>query len=185
MTDAIQTKEPGWSQKEVQQLLTLYEVGFSASRIAAAMGTGRSRNAVIGKLHRMGKIRKPSLPLGEVRERPRPVKPPRQQPSMPAIKNPTTAKARALQAAKHKPAQPEPLFKNGGVITIETLERGMCKFPIGNPQDPDFHFCGNPQHNGAPYCEFHCGVAFNKRGMTTLAAHKPTFTAAFFKATAR
>jgi GcrA cell cycle regulator len=44
--------------------------------------------------------------------------------------------------------------------TVETLERNDCRWPLGDPREPDFHFCGQPRVEGRPYCELHCRAAF-------------------------
>ena len=44
--------------------------------------------------------------------------------------------------------------------TILTLKEGNCRWPIGDPQHPEFHFCGRDKHQGLPYCEFHARKAF-------------------------
>jgi GcrA cell cycle regulator len=43
--------------------------------------------------------------------------------------------------------------------TVDTLERNDCRWPIGDPRHPDFHFCGAPQVAGRPYCELHWRMA--------------------------
>lgn len=45
------------------------------------------------------------------------------------------------------------------IMTMMKLESGMCRWPIGNPEDKDFHFCGEPSESGLPYCETHTGMA--------------------------
>jgi GcrA cell cycle regulator len=44
--------------------------------------------------------------------------------------------------------------------TVDTLEQHDCRWPIGDPRHPDFHFCGAPQLLGRPYCELHVRMAF-------------------------
>ncbi|MEA3040765.1 MAG: GcrA cell cycle regulator, partial [Sphingomonadales bacterium] len=56
------------------------------------------------------------------------------------------------------PAKPSPeVAEKTGLLD---LNEKICKWPIGHPGEPDFHFCGNPANPGFPYCVEHCGVAY-------------------------
>lgn len=154
-----ETKREAWPEAEVNQLLTLWESGLPASRIAAALGTGKSRNAVLGKLHRLGKLDgKPIERETEERERPRPPRPPRAQPSMPDVP----------QRPRLVKPEPEPLVivapvparKGGEPITVALLEPHHCRWPHGDPGTPEFHFCGAPNNGISSYCQFHAAKAF-------------------------
>lgn len=150
---SVETKRESWPKAEVDQLMTLWESGLPASRIAAALGTGKSRNAILGKLHRLGKLEaKPVERTDEERERPRPPRPPRQQPSMPKI-------VKAM-APPPKLVVPPPVAIRGAGVTIPTLEAHHCRFPIGDPGTADFRFCGHARHGGGPYCEAHAAIAY-------------------------
>lgn len=153
----IEAKEPAWSENEIGQLKTLFEAGLSSSQIAARLGTGKSRYAVIGKLHRLGISHLCVVAPAEPRERSRPPRPVRQAPSMPTI----SAVAAPLKLVAPVAAPPA-LKVAGDRITITTLETGMCKWPIGDPGDEDFHFCGNARHGDASYCAHHCSIAYNR-----------------------
>ena len=146
----------GWTEDRVGALKKLWLEGQSASQIAKQLGGGVTRNAVIGRLHRDG-LMKSGVPAArlEARERPRPPKPVRQTPSLPALVTPSKPRP-----VKVKLAQPKPVSVAGEKITIVNLEPAMCKWPVGDPQHTDFHFCGNARHDDAPYCEFHCEVAY-------------------------
>lgn len=157
-------KEPAWAEAEVSSAKTLWEAGMSASQIAARLGTGKSRNAILGKLHRLGVIRNLARPDNshlDPKERTRKPRPMRQAPSMPSLKKPA-APVRALVIVAPPPAETK-----DGRITVANLEPGMCKWPIGDPQHDDFCFCGNGQVDGKPYCEFHAKLA---RGVSTPSA---------------
>lgn len=128
----------GWSEDRVKQLKNLWTEGLSASQIARALG-GVTRNAVIGKVHRLG-----------LSGRAEPTRRPAPQRSAP------TPKVR-LPAA---PAKPEPekdaaTFDDGSHATVMTINDRMCRWPIGDPADEDFHFCGHAPFPGSPYCEAH------------------------------
>jgi GcrA cell cycle regulator len=153
------TKAEAWPAADVEKLLTLWESGLSASRIAAALGGTKSRNAVLGKLHRLGKLdAAPVLPDGEERERPRPPKPPRAQPSMPRV-------PQRPRLVKPEPealviVAPVPARKDGEPITVPSLEAHHCRWPHGDPGTPEFHFCGAPNNGTSSYCQFHADKAF-------------------------
>lgn len=118
-----------WTEERIEQLRALWDEGKSASQIAAALGEGVSRNAVIGKAHRLG-----------LKARPSPVK----------SDSPKSAPKKATKAKAEKKK----------VVTLLDLTERICKWPIGHPGDPDFHFCGKPVHPGMPYCTAHCAQAY-------------------------
>lgn len=153
----LETKEPAWAEAEIAQLRTLCDVGLSASQIAARLGTGKSRNAIIGKMHRLGLTKSaPAAPVTEPRERPPKPRPIRRTPSLPAL--------RPVAQVRPQPVvipAPVPVVIDGARITVATLESGMCRWPIGDPGDDDFHFCAAPQQDGKPYCSHHCDRAYN------------------------
>ena len=111
-------------------LKELWDKGLSASQIAAELAEGVTRNAVIGKAHRMG-----------LSSRPSPVKSDRRKAKKPA-KSRTEKK------------------KETDKVSLLDLTERMCKWPIGHPGDEDFHFCGKPSQPGMPYCAAHCAEAY-------------------------
>jgi len=102
-----------WTDERVERLKELWAQGMSASEIADELGD-ISRNAVIGKAHRLGLSGRPS-PI------------------------------------KKKPSKG---------ATILALTERMCKWPVGDPKNPDFHFCGKPALPGLPYCAEHAAMAY-------------------------
>lgn len=152
-----------WTEDRVATLSKLWAEGLSASQIAKQLG-GVTRNAVIGKVHRLGLSgrAKPS--------RPKPTKTasgPRTSPKpKPARK---TARATKPAAAKPAPAalpvsNEPPLeaveLKDGSYATILTLTEHMCKWPIGDPSSDEFRFCGRKTDPDEPYCKAHSMVAY-------------------------
>jgi len=120
-----------WTDEKIEKLKKLWGKGLTASQIAAEIGDGISRNAVIGKAHRL------KLP-----SRPSPVK----------------ADPEKKEKAVEKPAAaPEVESKK---TTLLDLTEQTCKWPIGHPGDADFYFCGKPSRPGVPYCPEHCQMAF-------------------------
>lgn len=197
-----------WTDERIDQLKSMWEKGMTASQIADELG-GVSRNAVIGKAHRLGLQSRPSpVKAGDAPrkaappKRPGPKKPepqpeqtpvtaakpvtaapaPRPAPSAPA---PVPAEAAAPQPrivsvgpggflrqgpgdqqAPIPPAPPrrlvpaKPSPEIAGKTSLLDLTEKICKWPLGHPGEPDFHFCGEKVNPGFPYCVEHCGRAY-------------------------
>lgn len=140
-----------WTDERVEVLKKLWAEGLSASQIAKELG-GVTRNAVIGKVHRLG-----------LSGRATPSRPPRR---LVSPHRPRVALRPALRLAggsdvsvKPMPIDPAPL-PNGEFATVLDLSEHICKWPIGDPSDPKFQFCGRKTKVGAPYCDAHSQVAF-------------------------
>ena len=130
-----------WTEERVSELTRLWETGSSATVIGKTLGV--TKNAVIGKAHRMRLRARPS-PIrhdhpGPVRRRvPMPVRP-------------------AAPRSMILPASPSPAPR----LVVRRDGKGPnCLWPHGDPQDSDFHFCGAPAVEGKPYCPEHCGRAY-------------------------
>ena len=153
----------GWTEDRVGALKKLWLEGQSASQIAKQLGGGVTRNAVIGKVHRLGLSGRaaPSQPARATfrPSRPRPAAPPTQAPSAP----------RRIEAVQARPAAaqvPAPMPDLPGTATVMTLGAHMCKWPIGDPSSNEFSFCGRRSSEGV-YCVEHARVAYQpqvKRG---------------------
>ena len=133
-----------WTDDRVEQLKKLWEGGLSASQIAAELGNV-TRNAVIGKVHRLGLAGRASPSRSE---RPR------------VAMAPKTTSLRT-----HVPAAPvveeDPLqLEDGNFATVLTISDRMCRWPIGDPAASEFHFCGRSPKEGSPYCEAHARKAY-------------------------
>ncbi|HUZ11308.1 MAG TPA: GcrA family cell cycle regulator [Caulobacteraceae bacterium] len=142
----------GWTDERVEMLKKLWLDGLSASQIAKQLG-GVTRNAVIGKVHRLGLSGRavpshPSRPAFRAPRPPRPVPAPAPRP-------------RALEPRTHAPApRPVVLVDLPGTATVLTLGRHMCKWPIGDPASSDFAFCGRSAVEETPYCADHARLAY-------------------------
>ena len=134
----------GWTEERVEQLRTLWTEGLSASQIARVLG-GVTRNAVIGKAHRLG-LAGPASPSRS--ERPR-------LPSTPKVQ---------VRSAPMSPApvvEEDPvILDDGSFATVLTINDRMCRWPIGDPSENEFHFCGRKPKNGSPYCDAHARKAY-------------------------
>ena len=201
-----------WTDERIDQLKAMWEKGLTASQIADELG-GVSRNAVIGKAHRLGLQSRPSpvkpneapkkaapvrKPAPEA-EAPKPAAPVQHSAPAPARPAPSVAPAPAQSAAapaadapapapqpriisvgpggflrqgpgdqqapippapprRLVPAKPSPEI--AGKTTLLDLTERICKWPMGHPGEPDFHFCGDAVNPGFPYCVEHCGRAY-------------------------
>lgn len=206
-----------WTDERIEQLRNMWEKGLTASQIADELG-GVSRNAVIGKAHRLGLKSRPS----PVKATDKPVKAPAPKAAAPAAPKPTAGPAAPRAAAPAAPrpaaappkAEPKPVASDasapetdapskpdaprivsigpGGFIrqgpgdqqapippapprrlvpakpspeiadktSLLDLNDRICRWPMGHPGEPDFHFCGEAVNPGFPYCVEHCGRAY-------------------------
>lgn len=149
-----------WNDERTAQLARFWAAGLSASTIAERLG-GVSRNAVIGKLHRLGLSQQAAKPKAKA------------QPST-AARKPASPQSLSVQGAQAlKPAlapspapsprlavvpRTKPEAEASGVTLIELKER-MCRWPEGDPKTPEFRFCGARRANEGPYCARHAGLA--------------------------
>jgi GcrA cell cycle regulator len=159
-----------WTDERVELLRQLWLDGRSASQISAELGMGVTRNAVIGKVHRLGlsgraKSASPSVP--RVRQRPA------QTPRSPmagrssggggghAVRG-NTALAFSLDAA----IDAQPMFHEDVVVPmslrveIMELREAMCRWPLGDPTTPEFRYCGIQSVGTKPYCAHHGRMAY-------------------------
>ena len=200
-----------WTDERIAKLTKMWEGGSTASQIADELG-GVSRNAVIGKAHRLGLKARPSpvkpnekpeapakpaaakpvaaarpaqprvtLPPAEPRSGPAPssaspsplataAQPPASAPPTPRIvsvgpggflrQGPGDQQAPIPPAPPRRlvPAKPSPeIADKTGLLD---LNERICRWPMGHPGEPDFHFCGVKVNPGFPYCVEHCGRAY-------------------------
>ncbi len=201
-----------WTDERIDQLKAMWERGLTASQIADELG-GVSRNAVIGKAHRLGLQSRPSpVKANEAPKKAAPARKPAPVTTAPVVEAPKPAAApvaeapvRAAPPAAAAPvadptsaepvAAPQPRIVSvgpGGFLrqgpgdqqapippapprrlvpakpspeiadktSLLDLTERICKWPMGHPGEPDFHFCGEPVNPGFPYCVEHCGRAY-------------------------
>ena len=176
-----------WTDERIALLKKMWKEGKSAADIAKTLSRGVTRNAVIGKAHRMGLSGRPS-PIKKTATVAKKEAPKKEtaakKPAAPAVatlkktaKTPLAsvpAKKAATPAtglrppaltreAPSRPAVQDIPPLNGGVALIDLSER-MCKWPYGDPEDDDFTFCGRPIRPGTPYCPDHTAMAYQSSG---------------------
>lgn len=202
-----------WTDERIEQLRNMWEKGLTASQIADELG-GVSRNAVIGKAHRLGLKSRPS-PVKATEKVAKPVKAPvAPKPASPAPAPRAAAPAAPRPVAAAPRPEPKPVVEAsdedgvevapkpdaprivsigpGGFIrqgpgdqqapippapprrlvpakpspeiadktSLLDLNDRICRWPMGHPGEPDFHFCGVAVNPGFPYCVEHCGRAY-------------------------
>ncbi|MCW8835412.1 MAG: GcrA family cell cycle regulator [Rhodospirillales bacterium] len=156
-----------WTPERIETLTELWGQGLSAAEIGARLGI--TKNAVVGKVHRLALPKRPS-PIK--RERPAGKAAPKAA-TKPAAKaaKPARTSAPSAPAETAKPTaarKPAPVAKSpakavpGQVITLNSLKSGMCAWPSGDPGTEEFHFCGEKIVPGKPYCADHCAKAYVK-----------------------
>ncbi|MGI4879903.1 MAG: GcrA family cell cycle regulator [Janthinobacterium lividum] len=148
-----------WTDERIALLRTSWESGMTASQIAEALGEGVTRNAVIGKAHRLGLEARPSpVKVGEIVED-------LVDGVVAAVEGVIGAAGEAIAAvvaprpAAKRPARPVAPAKPAKTTLLDLSEK-VCKWPIGHPGETDFHFCGKPSQTGFPYCTEHCAIAY-------------------------
>jgi len=205
-----------WTDERIETLRKMWDSGLTATQIAEELG-GVSRNAVIGKAHRLGLASRPSpvkANTAEAKPAPAPAAAPAPKPA-PAAPAPAPRAAAPVAAPPPAPAPvvddedadedeapaPTPAPREGPVLrsvgpggfirqnpgeqappiapapprrlvpakpskeiegktTLLDLNDRICKWPLGHPGEPDFHFCGEKVNPGFPYCVDHCGHAY-------------------------
>lgn len=176
----------GWTDERVELLKKLWMDGLSASQIAGELGQGVTRNAVIGKVHRLklSARAKPTNAAPRARPAARPA------PRRVAGPGATPIQASAAMSAKPRtvtamrpqsvgatalavnaefeveryvaPAAAELFIPEDRRLSLLQLNEHTCKWPIGDPLTKDFYFCGQHSDDGKPYCEFHSRRAYHQ-----------------------
>ncbi|MBL4613756.1 MAG: global cell cycle regulator GcrA-like protein [Magnetovibrio sp.] len=127
-----------WTPERIKILMGHWEEGLPTSEIGRRLGV--TKNAVVGKVHRLG-LKKRQSPIRQSTN--------------------TTVQPKKPK----KVASPTPVATkrpSGDVVRLEELTNAMCCWPEGEPGKPDFHFCGKSAVHDKPYCEAHCARAYVK-----------------------
>ncbi len=154
-----------WTDERVETLKKLWQDGHSASQIAKQLG-GVTRNAVIGKVHRLGLSGRaaPSTPTRPMyKPAPRPARTISQPSHSTSHSAPSHTPPVRREPVVARPAISQPVVpyvEEPGTATVLTLGAKMCKWPIGDPSSDSFSFCGRRSDDGTPYCVEHARVAY-------------------------
>ena len=131
----------GWTDEQVEELKRLWEKGLTTGEIGKALGV--SKNAVVGKAHRLGLNGRPSpIRRGDEEE------------------NTVSAPEEKKKPAKTTPAKKGQEKASKKLFTVNDLTSTSCRWPIGDPKDEDFHFCGKEALPDKPYCAEHAEIAY-------------------------
>jgi GcrA cell cycle regulator len=162
-----------WTEQKIQMLKDMWGHGYSASEIAKILG-GLTRNAVIGKAHRLKLSTRPAtgkvdtaaimrvsssspsvMPITKVAQRRVMLRP------LPVV--PTPAQTVKPVASKEQFRSFDTIKRTEGIAVTKAGDR-HCRWPVGDPRSPDFRFCGCNAHEGLPYCVDHARVAYQNVG---------------------
>lgn len=141
-----------WTRAEEDKLCRLFDGGASLSRIAVIFGT--TRGVVSGKIHRLRKkhLRDASVPVPETSGKVKSLIP------VPGNVPVCAPKKKVVPVARTEPLPPPPPVPEPdgfAPVSILSVHDGQCRWPVGEPEDKDFHLCGAPAMPGKPYCPFH------------------------------
>jgi GcrA cell cycle regulator len=144
-----------WTTDRVERLRVLWAQGYSHTQVAADLNCGMSRSAIAGKIMR---LRLPPRDKGHptpIRRAPPATLAPKPRPQR---RNPSHNILAAIAIAEDEPGLPERLkgeAPDGTGIKFSELRPDTCRFPRGDPQEPDFEFCGARALTDKPYCVHH------------------------------
>ncbi|WP_105370538.1 GcrA family cell cycle regulator [Neorhizobium huautlense] len=162
-----------WTDERVEKLKRLWSEGLSASQIAAQLG-GVSRNAVIGKVHRLslpGRAKAGGTVATGRAAAKRATSAPRAPNYASRVATRTVARAvgatvvkeeievEAFEEMEYRPASNVVVPISRRLALTELTER-TCKWPVGDPLKEDFHFCGCESPDSSPYCSYHARLAY-------------------------
>ena len=152
-----------WTDEAVEELRKMWDRGMTTGQIAKALNV--TKNSIIGKVHRLCLTARPS-----------PIKKLPEKENTPVVKEEKPAKAPKSPAKSASVAEvikeiPEPsVAKPAAPLVEETniplvkLDNHTCRWPLGDPRDDDFCFCGKRVRTGQTYCEEHAAIAYVRNG---------------------
>lgn len=156
-----------WTEQRIEMLRRLWGQGQTASQIAVALG-GVTRNAVIGKAHRLGLTGRPS-PIkrdaagGDAPKR----RPAARRMAVAPQPKPMMSVPRTNATSQPNEAAPPPPAPQERTRSYPARAHGAggkaCSWPVGDPKQAGFHFCGEPAEPGRPYCGAHCQQAYQRK----------------------
>lgn len=161
-----------WTDERVEKLKRLWADGLTASQIASRInaigGAGMTRNAVIGKAHRLGLCRR--IDSTWLRPNEREAKPKKIR--KPALAVRVQVKTR-IRFPSAPPAPIEAPIQEGGVSLLE-IEQNQCRYPVTPDSATSHRFCGCKAVDGLPYCEGHARLAYRVPDRTPQRTYIPT-----------
>lgn len=147
----------GWTPELIKDLKKHWKKGLTTGEIGRLIGM--SKNAVVGKAHRLGlesrpsPIRREKLEASKTRKAAKRLLKPVQNEQQNELNTSTVEAGKSVKSVRKN-------GKNKGVKLVD-LKPTSCRWPEGDPKDPDFHFCGKEAVPGKSYCDEHCQVAYS------------------------
>lgn len=136
----------GWTDEQVEELKRLWDKGLTTGEIGKVLGV--SKNAVVGKAHRLGLNGRPSpIRRGE-------------DETVATTEKTDTTKKKKNASVKAPIAKKAPEKEKEKLFTVNDLTSTSCRWPIGDPKDENFHFCGKETLPDKPYCAEHAAIAY-------------------------
>lgn len=162
-----------WTDQMVEDLKRMWEEGLTTGEIGKRLGV--SKNSIVGKVHRLQLSGRPS-PIKKkdtpAEETPAPTKPSKPEKTVSQANKPKEEKTPAKKeeevivevSAPISAPMPKAPSKPSGKTMLTDLDNHTCRWPIGDPKDENFHFCGKKVKIGQTYCEEHANIAYVKPG---------------------
>ena len=141
-----------WTEEREQKLKKLWEKGCTASQIAEMLGEGTTRNAVIGKAHRL------KLPARAASKQ---STSPKKQDAASGVLN--KQEGHISRKSRFKSLLLNSSFESENPKKLEELGDNHCRFPLGHPDQEDFYFCGRTPVKGFSYCQLHTLYCFQEK----------------------
>lgn len=138
-----------WTPERIKVLMGLWEEGLPTSEIGRRLGV--TKNAVVGKVHRLG-----------LKKRQSPIRQSSATSAQSKKAKPATPQLSQADDSVARPAVAKTRMPTGDVVRLEELTSSMCSWPEGEPGTEEFHFCGEPSIADKPYCAEHCARAYVK-----------------------
>lgn len=160
-----------WTDEMIDQLRAMWFEGLTTGEIGKRLGV--SKNSIVGKVHRLGLSGRPS-PIKKKEEKdtaaetsakpakekniaqtPKPAAKQKQEKTVPAEE----VSVEKMQVKTECPAKSN---SHGGKTMLTDLDNHTCRWPLGDPKDENFHFCGRRVRIGQTYCDEHANIAYVK-----------------------
>jgi len=139
-----------WTNEMIDKLKQMWKKGSTTNEIAKELGV--SKNSIIGKVHRLNLTARPS----PIKKKEKPVT------QAPATTSVTNSKDTKSQKITVNPI--EVTAHNNTCLKLSELDSHTCRWPIGDPKDDNFCFCGKKVRAGQTYCDEHSAIAYVKPG---------------------
>ena len=145
-----------WTEQMVEDLKKMWHEGLTTGEIGKRLGV--SKNSIVGKVHRLQLSGRPS-PIKKKDE----ISEEKAAPAKPA-KEEKAAPVKAKEEKRPEPAKEEKFEPVAKIPSLTDLDNHPCRWPVGDPKDENFHFCGKKVKSGQTYCEEHANIAYVKAG---------------------